>query len=62
MSVITKFVTLLLSEITQFADHFRVRLISQLIKSNSRVFQKVLKYFSGTAIFAFMIPGLLVLP
>ena len=62
MSVITKFVTLLLSEIPQFADHFRVRLISQLIKSNSRVFQKLLKYFNGTAIFAFMITGLLVLP
>ena len=33
-----KVVTLLPSEITQFADQVRIRLISQLIKSTSRNF------------------------
>ena len=46
---------------THFADQVTIRLISQLIKGISRVLQKLVKYFNGTAIFAFMIPALLVL-
>ena len=37
-------------ETTQFSDQIRIRLISQLIKDNSRVLQTLLKYFNGTAI------------
>ena len=51
-----KVVTLLPSEITQFADQVRIRLISQLIKSTSRNFHKLPKYFNDIAIFAFIIP------
>ena len=51
-----KVVTLLPSEITQFADQVRIRLISQLIKGTSRNFQKLPKYFNGGAIFVFIIP------
>ena len=36
--------------ITQSADQSRIRSILQLIKGISRVFQKLLKYFSGTNI------------
>ena len=46
---------------THFADQVTIRLISQLIQGISRVLQKLVKYFNGTAIFAFMIPALLVL-
>ena len=35
---------------TGFSDHVTLMLISQLVKVNSRVLQKLLKYFSGTAI------------
>ena len=35
---------------TQFADQVKIRLISKLIKGISRVPQKSLKYFNGTAI------------
>ena len=61
MSVIARVVALLPSQITQFADQVRIRLISQLIKGISRVLQKLLSYFNGTAIFAFILPALLVL-
>ena len=35
----------------QFADQFRIRVISQLIKDIYKVCRKLLKYFIGTAIF-----------
>ena len=34
----------------QFADQVKIRLISQLIKGISKVFQKLLKYFNGTIV------------
>ena len=46
---------------TQFAEQVNIRLISQLIRGISTVFQKLLKYFNGTAISAFTILALLVL-
>ena len=46
---------------TQVDGQVRIRLISQLIKGNSRVLQELLKNFNGTAISAFMITQLLVL-
>ena len=61
VSVIGKGVTLSPSEITQFADQVTIRLISQLIKSISRVLQKLLNYFNGTANFSFIMRTLLVL-
>ena len=61
MFVIGKVVTLSPSEITQFADQVTIRLISQLIKSISRVLQKLLNYFNGTANFSFIMRTLLVL-
>ena len=61
VSVIGKVVTLSPSEITQFADQVTIRLISQLIKSISRVLQKLLNYFNGTANFSFIMRTLLVL-
>ena len=60
MSVIAKVVTMSLWEIIKFAIYVRMKLISQLIISS--VTQKLLKYFNDTAIFAFIIPSLLVLP
>ena len=36
--------------ITQFGDRVRMRLTSQLLKSISRVLQKLLKYFDDTSI------------
>ena len=59
--VIAKVVILFPSEIAQLVDQVRVRLILQLIKGISRVIQKLLKYFNGTAISAFTISSLLVL-
>ena len=61
VSVHGKVVTLSPSEITQFADQVTIRLISQLIKSISRVLQKLLNYFNGTANFSFIMRTLLVL-
>ena len=61
VSVIGKVVTLSPSEIAQFADQVTIRLISQLIKSISRVLQKLLNYFNGTANFSFIMRTLLVL-
>ena len=46
---------------TQVGEHVKMRLILQLIKGISRVLQKLLKYFNGTAISAFIIPFSLVL-
>ena len=43
----------------EFSDQVRLRLTSQLIEVISRVLQKLLEYFNGTAIFAFKIPQLL---
>ena len=59
--IIAKAVTLFPSEITQFSDQVRIRLICQLIKDISRVIQKLLKYFDSTAISALIIPALLIL-
>ena len=61
MYLLLQVITLSPSEITQFFDQVKIKLISQLIKVISRVLQKLLKYFNGTAIFAFIIPALLVL-
>ena len=48
---------------TQFEDHVKIRSTSQLIKSISRVLQKLLKYFSGTIFSTFSVsPSSLVLP
>ena len=43
----------------QFVYQVIKRLISQLIKDISKVLQKLVKYFNGTAIFAFIMPSLL---
>ena len=42
-------------EITQSSDQAKLRLISQLINSISRVLQKLLKYFNGTTISRFFV-------
>ena len=47
-------------QMTQFSYQVNIRLISQLITSNSGVLQKLLKYFNGTAIPTFAIPTLVV--
>ena len=60
VSIIAKFVALLPSEFTQFSDQVRIILMSQLINCISRVLQKLQKYFNGAAIFAFIIPAVLV--
>ena len=47
----------------KYANHVRMRLISQLIKGISRVPQKLLKYFNGTAILtSFVLPLVGVFP
>ena len=46
---------------TQSTDQVTISLFSQLLKGISRVLQKLLKYFNGTAICAFIIPSSLVL-
>ena len=44
--------------ITQFLDHVKIRLTSQLINGISSVLQKLLKYFSGTVIStSFVLPS-----
>ena len=48
-NVVSWFPTVL-DAITRFLDQVRIRLISQLIKGISRVFQKLLTYFNGTNI------------
>ena len=39
----------------QVDDHVKMRLISQLISGISRVLQKLVKYFNGTAISTFFV-------
>ena len=42
----------------QVDDHVIIRLISKVVKGSSKVFQKLLKYFNGTAILAsFVLPA-----
>ena len=49
-------------DITQFPDLVRMRLISQLINSISRVLQKLLWYYSVTHVSTFFVPSFSVLP
>ena len=42
---------------TQFSDQVNIKLISQLFSSILRVFQKLLKFFHGTAISTFKVPA-----
>ena len=57
MSVVSNFVIPTAEEITHFLDQVKSRLISQLINGISRVVQKLLKYFNGTAILtSFVLP------
>ena len=46
---ILNFVAPVAEVITQSSDQSKMRLISQLINSISRVLQKLLKYFNGSA-------------
>ena len=57
VSLVVKAVTLLPSQITQFGNQVRVRLISQLIKGISRFLQTLFRYFNVTAIFVFIVPS-----
>ena len=50
VSVIENFVAPVGEEITQSAYQVKIKLISKLIKGISRVLQKLIKYFNGTAI------------
>ena len=57
MSVVSNSVIPTAEEITHFLDQVKSRLISQLINGISRVVQKLLKYFNGTAILiSFVLP------
>ena len=59
--VITNFLASIAAETTPSADQVRMRLILQLISGISRLIQKLLKYFNGTAIstsFTFPLFGL----
>ena len=50
------------SETTQLSNQVRIKIVSELYKKISKVFQKVLlKYFDDTTIFPFVIPALLLL-
>ena len=40
---------------TQVDDHIQIIVISHLVSEISRVFQKLLKYFNGTAILIFFV-------
>ena len=55
--VISNFVAPVAEEITQSSDQVTIILISQLINGISRVLQKLLKYFNGTAISTPLLPG-----
>ena len=62
-SVISNFTSPLEVLITQVDDHVHIKLTSQLIKSISRVLQKLLKYFNRTIIStSFSLPPAGVLP
>ena len=50
------------SVIKHLAGQVRIRLILQLIKSISKVLQKLLKYFNGTIILTFFLPAFPVQP
>ena len=41
--------------VMQVDDHVKMRLISKLISGISRVLQKLLKYFNGTAMLTFFV-------
>ena len=57
MSVVSNSVIPTAEKITHFLDQVKSRLISQLINGISRVVQKLLKYFNGTAILtSFVLP------
>ena len=59
----SNFVFPIAEEITQSSDQVRLRLSLQLIKSISKVFQKLVKYFNGTAIETFFeLPSAVVSP
>ena len=63
MSVILNSVISTAEEITHILDQVKSRLISQIINGNSRVFQKLLKYFNGTAILtSYVLPTVRVFP
>ena len=61
MSVIENLVSRFPTRNYTCSDQVQIRLILQLIKSISRVLQKLRKYFNDTAIFAVIKPSLLVL-
>ena len=44
-------------EITQFSEQVKMRLISQLINDISRVLQKLVKYFNGSAMLNHKLPA-----
>ena len=63
VSVIANFPSPVELVITQFLDHVKIRLTSQLINGISSVLQKLLKYFSGTIIStSFVLPSSGVFP
>ena len=62
VSVIANAVALVSLGNTYLSDQIKIRLILQLIKDNSRVFQKLLKYFNGTTISTSVLPLAAVLP
>ena len=63
VSVIANFVSPVAEEITQSADQVKMKLISQPIKGISRVLQKILRYFNGTAVLtSCLLPGAGVFP
>ena len=58
MSVISNSVIPTAEEITHFLDQVKLRLISKLINGFSRILQKLLKYFNGTAVLTcFVLPA-----
>ena len=63
VSVISNSVIPTAEEITHFLDQVKLRLISKLINGFSRVLQKLLKYFNGTAVLSyFVLPAAGVFP
>ena len=55
VSVISNSVIPTAEEITHFLDQVKLRLISKLINGFSRVLQKLLKYFNGTAVLSYFV-------
>ena len=62
VSVIANAVALVSLGNTYLSDQIKIRLILPLIKDNSGVFQKLLKYFNGTTIPTSVLPLAAVLP